>query len=61
MLGSFFGVQNFRFQYFLVFSVISMHLRVFSEGQGTEWGYFWGLLKFQVFFRVFEIPHSFLE
>ena len=75
-LGSFFGVQNFEFQYFLgVFNkinifwgykdfvdivwgyykiglylgVISMHFRVFSEGQGTKWGYFFGLLKFQIF------------
>ena len=25
--------------------VISMHFRVFSEGQGTDWGIFLGLLK----------------
>ena len=30
--------------------VISMHLRVFFKGQGTEFGYFVGLLKFQIFF-----------
>ena len=29
--------------------VISMHFRVFSEGQGTEWRIFFGLLKFQIF------------
>ena len=29
--------------------VISMHFRVFSEGQGTEWRIFLRLLKFQVF------------
>ena len=23
--------------------VISMHFMVFSEGQCTEWGYFWGV------------------
>ena len=34
----------------LYLGVISMHFRVFSEGQGTECGYFWGLLKFQIFF-----------
>ena len=64
---SFFGVQNFEFQYSLGFfrkkyyflgyedfvdifwvhhkiglylGVISMHFRVFSKGQGTEWGIF---------------------
>ena len=26
-----------------------MHFRVFSLGHGTEWGYFLGLLKFQIF------------
>ena len=30
--------------------VISMHFRVFFKGQGTEWGIFFGLLKFQLFF-----------
>ena len=29
--------------------VISMHFRVFSQGQGTEWGIVFGLLKFQIF------------
>ena len=43
----------------LYLGVISMHFRVFSEGQGTEWGYFLGLLKFQIFFVVFEIPDIF--
>ena len=33
-----------------------MHFRVFSKGQGTEWGIFFGLLKFQIFFGVLEIP-----
>ena len=36
-----------------------MHLRVFSKGQGTEWGYFFGLPKFQIFFGVLEIPDIF--
>ena len=30
--------------------VISMQYRVFFKGQGTELGYFLGLLKFQIFF-----------
>ena len=29
--------------------VIFMHFRVFSEGQGTEWRIFFGLLKRQIF------------
>ena len=29
--------------------VISMHFRVFPEGQGTEWRIYFGLLKFQIF------------
>ena len=33
----------------LYLEVISMHFRVFSEGQGTEWRVFFGLLKFQIF------------
>ena len=33
----------------LYFEVISMHFRVFSEGQGTEWRIFLGLLKVQIF------------
>ena len=32
-----------------------MYIRVFSKGQGTEWGIFLGLLKFQIFFGVLEI------
>ena len=27
-----------------------MHFRVFFKVKGTEFGYFWGLLKFQIFF-----------
>ena len=30
-------------------NVISMHFRVFSEGQGTEWRILFGLLKRQIF------------
>ena len=32
--------------------VDSMHFVVFSLGQCTEWGYFRGFLKFQIFFEV---------
>ena len=34
----------------LYLGVISIHFRVDSSGHGTEWGYFFGLLKFQRFF-----------
>ena len=33
----------------LYLEVISMHFRVISEGQGTEWRIFFVLLKFQIF------------
>ena len=33
----------------LYLEAISMHFRVFSEGQGTEWRIFLGLLKAQIF------------
>ena len=33
----------------LYLEVISMHFWVFSEGQGTEWRIFFGLLKVQIF------------
>ena len=35
-----------------------MQFRIFL-GQGTELGYFFGLLKFQIFFGVLEIPDFF--
>ena len=43
----------------LCLGVISMHLRVFFKGQGTEWGNLFGLLKFQIVFGVLEIPDIF--
>ena len=43
----------------LYLGVISMHFMVSSLGQGTEWGYFFGLLKFQIFLGVLEIPDIF--
>ena len=36
-----------------------MHFRVFSKGQCTEWRIFLGLLKFQIFLGVLEIPDIF--
>ena len=33
-----------------------MHFRVFPQGQGTEWGIFFGLLTFRIFLGVLEIP-----
>ena len=39
-----------------------MHFRIYSEGQGTEWGVFFGLLKFQIFFfGMLEIPDIFCD
>ena len=40
----------------LYLGVVSMHFRVFSKGQHTEWGILFGLLKYQIFFGVLEIP-----
>ena len=38
-------------------AVISMHFRVFSSGQGTEWGYFFGVGKISnTFWGVLVIP-----
>ena len=37
-------------QYWASLRVISMQFRFFFSGQGTELGYFLGLLKFQIFF-----------
>ena len=34
----------------LYLGVISMQLRVFSKGRGTELGVFFGVAKFQIFF-----------
>ena len=34
----------------LYLGAISMHFKVFSLGHSTKWGYFLGLLKFQIFF-----------
>ena len=45
---------------FLYKGVISLHVRVFSKGQDTEWGIFFGLAKFQIFLGVLQIPDIFL-
>ena len=37
----------------LYLGVISMHFRVFSEGQGTEWGIFFGVAKISNIFLGF--------
>ena len=39
--------------------VISMHFMVFFKVKGTELGYFLGLLRFQIFFWVLDIPDIF--
>ena len=36
-----------------------MHFRAFPQGQGTEWGYIFGLVNFQIFFGVLEIADIF--
>ena len=35
-----------------------MNFRVFSEGQGTDWRIFFGLLKFLILLGVLEIPDN---
>ena len=39
--------------------VISINLRVFSEGQGTDWRIFLGCSNFKYLFGVLEIPDIF--
>ena len=39
--------------------VISMHFMGFFKVKGTELGYFLGLLRFQIFFWVLDIPDIF--
>ena len=36
-----------------------MHFRVFFKVKGTELGYCLGLLKFQIFFGLLDIPDIF--
>ena len=43
ILWTFFGVIT-KLDY-------TMHCRVFSEGQGTKWRIYFGLLKFQIFIK----------
>ena len=39
----------------LYLEIISMHFRVFSEGQGTEWRIFLGCLNFKYLFGALEM------
>ena len=44
----------------LYLGIISIHFKVFSEGQGKKWGiYFWVAKISNIFFAVFEIPDIF--
>ena len=43
----------------LYLGVISMHFWVFFKVNVQNWGYFWGLLKFPIFFGMLEIPDFF--
>ena len=49
---------HYKIELYLV--VISMHLRVFSLGQGTESKYFWGSQNFKYYLGVLEIPDFYL-
>ena len=41
----------------LYLGVITMHIRVFSLGQSTEWGIFWGVAKIsKIFMGHLKIP-----
>ena len=44
----------------LYLGVISMHFWVFFKVKVQNGGYFWGLLKFQIFLGFFEIPVFFV-
>ena len=41
--------------------VIFMHFRVFSKGQGTESGIFFGVATFKYFWGLLEIPNIFWD
>ena len=56
ILRIFFGGSS---QNWASFRVISMHFRVFFKVKGTELGYFFGLLKCQIFFGMLDIPDIF--
>ena len=55
----FFGGGGGSSQNWASFRLISMHFRVFFKVKGTELGYFFGLLKFQIFFGVLDIPDNY--
>ena len=56
ILWIFFGGSS---QKWASLGVISMHFRVFFKVKGTELGYLLGLLRFQIFFWVLDIPDIF--
>ena len=43
-----------------IFLVSCVHFRIISEGQGTEWEQFWGMLEFQIFLSMPDIPDIFI-
>ena len=46
----FWGYEDFMDIFWVITKLdYTMHFRVFSEGQGTKWRIFFGLLKFQIF------------
>ena len=53
------GGGHYKFGLYL--EVISMHFRVFCKGKVSELGIFFGLLKFQIFLGVLEIPDISLD
>ena len=55
-MGFFFGGHH---KIGLYLGVISMHFRVFSEGQGTEMGVFFWVAENSNIFGVLEIPDIF--
>ena len=55
ILGGFQKILGGSSQIGLYLEIISMHLRVFSEGQGTEWRIFLGCLNFKYLLEVLEM------
>ena len=61
-MNIFWGMNIFggRHKFGLYLGFISMHFRVFSYGQCTEWGIFYGgCQNFKYFWGVLEIPDIF--
>ena len=59
--GLFFRVQNFEFQYFWGKKILWIFFGIITklDYQGTDWRIFFGLLKFQIFIGVLEMPDFF--